>query len=739
MLTDFGIARILESDETLDLTGTGMGVGTSDYMAPEQGLGHKVDHRADIYALGIIFYEMVTGRKPFQADTPMAVVVKQIHDPLPRPTEFAPNLPDSIEHILLKALAKKPEDRYQNMGAFANALENPGAKEKRRWKNPFASRSMAKTWRWLFAIFLLAGIVGAGLLLQRQGLRLSTVEATMDPAKAIQMVRNMTWTAQVNSQATATQNRANYLATQTVKALTPTRTPLPTATDTQLAAEYRKANEILQIIENREPDQFYDFNLGSGPWVSDLQYDSMKYKYNVFMWEPLEDKYSWAIGPKISNNFIWSFDLRLSEIGGSNPLFGLSFGGTWDNCLAYINQGERLTLHKFDPELSDLATIASVQITDSLLPIDNWRIITVLYLDEYFIYFIENELVAMEICSSASFPSSLNLSGHNTIKVEIDNVSIWDISDQSGKLLESFLTSATPQPASTTTSDSGLGIDSSIVRENDGMTMMYIPAGEFEMGSSADDSLLECSKYREGCNRAWFNDEDPVHNILLDSYWIDNTEITNSMFRQFIEATSYQTEAEKKGNSVVFTSSGSKEIDGANWQNPEGPNSSIDEFLYNPVVHISWSDANAYCDWSGARLPTEAEWEKAARGGIENKFYPWGDKPPTCQIGADNGAQFGSCHEITNVGTFSPNGYGVHDMAGNLWEWTSDWYDFSYYSYSPYTNPLGPSTGSTRVLRGGSWINYEYSLLVAGREGKIPSTTNYEIGFRCAKDKIFQE
>jgi len=123
MLTDFGIARILQAEETLDLTGTGMGVGTPEYMAPEQGLGHKVDHRADIYALGIIFYEMVTGRKPFQADTPMAVVIKQINDPLPRPTQFVPDLPKEVEQILLKALAKDPNYRYQRMGELAIALD----------------------------------------------------------------------------------------------------------------------------------------------------------------------------------------------------------------------------------------------------------------------------------------------------------------------------------------------------------------------------------------------------------------------------------------------------------------------------------------------------------------------------------------------------------------------------------------------------------------------------------------
>ena len=123
MLSDFGIAKMLEGEETADLTGTGMGVGTPEYMAPEQVTGKAVDQRADVYALGIVFYEMLTGRKPFRADTPMAVLYKQVHDPLPRPTRFVPALPQGVERVLLKALAKDPAYRYPDMGAFAETLE----------------------------------------------------------------------------------------------------------------------------------------------------------------------------------------------------------------------------------------------------------------------------------------------------------------------------------------------------------------------------------------------------------------------------------------------------------------------------------------------------------------------------------------------------------------------------------------------------------------------------------------
>ena len=124
MLTDFGVAKIIDEEATLDLTGTSAAVGTPEYMAPEQATSKNVDHRADIYALGIVFYEMVTGRRPFQADTPLAVLFKQASEPLPRPSQFITSLPDSVEKILLKALTKKPEDRYQGMGEVVHAMES---------------------------------------------------------------------------------------------------------------------------------------------------------------------------------------------------------------------------------------------------------------------------------------------------------------------------------------------------------------------------------------------------------------------------------------------------------------------------------------------------------------------------------------------------------------------------------------------------------------------------------------
>ena len=241
MLTDFGIARVLQSEETLDLTGTGMGIGTPEYMAPEQGLGHNVDHRADIYALGIVLYEMVTGRKPFQADTPMAVVIKQVNDPLPRPTQFVPNLPKDVERILLKALAKDPKNRYQNMGEFAAALEKranrqgkPDQKERklvRSWRKKTTRKTVSpKMVRWITF-----GLVGVGLFFGASRL--------MDLGQMAEVFPTPTTTFTPMSTFTYTPAPSPTIQVISIPTSTSTSSPTPTKTPAQ-------ATSLQEILRN---------------------------------------------------------------------------------------------------------------------------------------------------------------------------------------------------------------------------------------------------------------------------------------------------------------------------------------------------------------------------------------------------------------------------------------------------------------------------------------------------------
>ena len=306
--------------------------------------------------------------------------------------------------------------------------------------------------------------------------------------------------------------------------------------------------------------------------------------------------------------------------------------------------------------------------------------------------------------------------------------------------------------------------------------MVQIPAGEFLMGASDDEGR---------------QDEYPQHKVKLNGFWMDATEVTNAQFEKFVKATGYVTTAEIKpdweeikkqlpegtpkpdesllvASSLVFTPTKTavdlndaskwwKWTTDASWKHPEGPKSSIKGRENYPVVHISWDDATAYAKWAGKRLPTEAEWEFASRGGLIDKKYSWGNEDPERGKPKANIWQGKFPYLNTNldkfvgaapVKSFAPNKYGLYDMAGNVWEWCSDWYTPEYYKelYSSTTNnPKGPSksydpmepTVPKRVVRGGSFLcnaSYCKGYRVTARMKSSPDTGLNHTGFRCVAD-----
>ena len=263
------------------------------------------------------------------------------------------------------------------------------------------------------------------------------------------------------------------------------------------------------------------------------------------------------------------------------------------------------------------------------------------------------------------------------------------------------------------------------MRPMDGLVMSYIPAGEFQMGSEDGQ-----------------DNERPVHTVYLDAYWIDQTEVSNAQFSIFVEEVGYQTEAEENGKSWTYLDGEWQDVEGANWLHPQGPNSDIVELSNHPVTHMSWNDAQEYCKWAESRLPTEAEWEKAARGGLEGKTYPWGDEfdgsnlnfcNVNCPFHWRDSNYYDGYVYTSPVASFSQNDYGLYDMIGNLWEWTLDWYDENYYEISPTSNPMGADTGDYKVLRGGAWSDTDYNLHVANRYEDAPLVTDSYYGFRCVR------
>ena len=254
----------------------------------------------------------------------------------------------------------------------------------------------------------------------------------------------------------------------------------------------------------------------------------------------------------------------------------------------------------------------------------------------------------------------------------------------------------------------------------DGMEKVYVPEGELQMGSDYGDE-----------------DEKPVHMVDMDAYWIDRTEVTNAMFADFVDDSGYITAAEQADSSRVYDSENDawEIMEGADWMHPRGASSSIDGLEDHPVVHVTWDDARAYCEWAGRRLPTEAEWEKTSRG-PGGSTYPWGEYIDCSIANYWQGDESCAGDMFTApVGSY-PQGasvYGAFDMAGNVWEWVSDWYAEDYYSESPDEDPQGPSTGETRVIKGGSWSIDPGNLRGAVRHGEPPTTFEPFIGFRCAE------
>lgn len=319
-------------------------------------------------------------------------------------------------------------------------------------------------------------------------------------------------------------------------------------------------------------------------------------------------------------------------------------------------------------------------------------------------------------------------------------------------------------------------LNASVDKDEERTGMVWIASGEFEQGGNNDQAA---------------EDEFPRHKVKLDGFWIDVTEVTNAQFADFVKAAGYITTAEKKPDwdqikqqlppgtpkpdesvlvaaSLIFKPTPTEVSledysqwwewkEGADWRHPEGPGSDIKGKENYPVVHVSWYDAQAYAKWAGKRLPTEAEWEYASRGGLKNNIYPWGNEPVNSGLPKANFWQgkFPSENTLKDsfyysapVKSFSPNGYGLYDMAGNVWEWCADLYHHTYYEdvRSGTVNPKGPSTSfdpaepnaTKRVIRGGSYLcndSYCSGYRSARRMRSTEDSSFQHLGFRCVSDK----
>jgi formylglycine-generating enzyme len=278
--------------------------------------------------------------------------------------------------------------------------------------------------------------------------------------------------------------------------------------------------------------------------------------------------------------------------------------------------------------------------------------------------------------------------------------------------------------------------------------MIALSGGTFLMGTDIADGFPQ-------------DGEGPVRSVTLAPFLIDRTPVTNDRFAEFVAAMNYRTEAETFGWSFVFWKHIPKQrynelvedtvaavpwwckVSGAYWNAPEGPGSNVDQRGDHPVVHVSWNDAAAYAAWAGLRLPTEAEWEYAARGGLEQKLYPWGDKlrpngEHRCNIWQGDFPNEDTADDgyagTSPVDAFPPNGFDLYSITGNTWEWCADWFGTGTDSAHGVDHLSGPTRGEARVMKGGSFLchkSYCNRYRVAARTSNTPDSSTSNIGFRC--------
>ena len=310
-------------------------------------------------------------------------------------------------------------------------------------------------------------------------------------------------------------------------------------------------------------------------------------------------------------------------------------------------------------------------------------------------------------------------------------------------------------------------------REGNGIPSSDEPALPLspDAGSTKDMSYIEGGTFQMGAEgpECWTADgEGPIRKVSLDSYFLDRTAVTNEAFADFVESTGYRSEAERFGWSFVFHNQVPKahlkrirfdrafgiewwaRVEGACWKKPGGPGTNIRKRMDHPVVHVSWHDARAFCQWAGKRLPTEAEWERAARGGEASRIYPWGNEltpggKHRCNIWQGRFPEEDTAAD-GHAGTaparsYPANQFGLYNMMGNTWDWVSDWFDSRYPRHAPDVNPTGPENGNEKVIRGGSFLCHESycnRYRNSARTKVTPDSTTCHLGFRCALDPTEQ-
>lgn len=764
MLSDFGIAKMLEGEQTTTLTGSGMAIGTPEYMAPEQWTG-TTSPFSDQYSLGIMLYELVTGRKPYMADTPAAILIKQATEPLPSPRKFKSDLPESLEHVLLKTLTREPEDRYKNIDALIYALEGlrmdipvaPAVEKEEAVQEtqlspklepvvsiptqlpskdveepvkeedvagethksdgfihrpePAARKpaSIKLSWRWTG--FLVGGVVL--VLAAWLGIPMIGSWFSASPVPTTKPTVTHTSTAQ----------QLPVPSSTTEPAQMPAETIVPTQQEKTLLAEITDEKGVAMVLVP-EGDFTAGMNASSAFAECQKYFDGCLQRF--WDWWTVKSVYlnAYYIDRYEATNASYKacVDAGACEPPKESSSFShaVYFGNsTYDN-YPVVNIHKKQAREYCEWRGAHLPT---EQEWDKAARGTDGRFYP--WGSDYDPNYANYGKTQNDTAEVGSYPKgaspygALDMLGNVWEWVDDPSVNDMDYVSMGGSWLDvgplqkaggqvynlwSFGVRCARKvtagdylnATATTTLEPETSTMPMEIKDIKGVEMVLVPEGEFMMGSENGN-----------------DDEKPVHPVYLDAYYIDRYEVTNALYKVCVDSGVCEPPSDIKSNTRA-----------SYFANPE--------FENFPVIYIDWNMADTYCEWRGAVLPTEAQWEKAARG-TDGRTYPWGE-------GIDcNKANFRSCvGDTVAVGNYEAgkSPYGVYDMAGNTEEWVADWYGENYYATSPNSNPLGPESSGqyrVRVLRGGSWFDVVDVLRAATRNHSALGYPGHPFGFRCAR------
>ncbi|OQA21225.1 MAG: Serine/threonine-protein kinase PrkC [Chloroflexi bacterium ADurb.Bin360] len=771
MIADFGLARAAQTDVTATSTVISSGAGTPSYMPPEMWEEKTITPAVDQYSLACVIYEMLTGDRLFRGDSTPGIMNKHF-----KPVVLPDSIPAGLRAILLKALAKEPEERFADLHELQRALEEfasrpvsappdkareevkvfPSSTDKKA-KLPKPRQTKAEAPKvpgrrppaWLPVA--LVGVVAVAAVAIFASLGKLAIPAEQTPLSELLLTPTA---AQTSLPSTEPKNTSTAAPSSTPE---PTAAPSPTLIPTPAlgvgSTRVRESDSMEQVYvpagsfwmgsetgaEDERPvhevyldaywiDKFEvtaaQFALCVAAGACDIPgagsaYDPYTYAVKgredfpivSVEWYDAFDYCTWA-GGRLPTEAEWEKaargdqDKRVSPWGDDNnpnrmdytwqlhPVGSYPAGASPYGALDMIGNASEWVQDRYTASYYETQTIwnnPEGPKTGSYRVIRDSKVAEGSYMWWY-------RGAASSLTTSLSNRDLSIPTGKG--KIGFRCVSLPNASDTNPSASQPPETSptATPAPAlvpASTTAPTEAPIEAAAnasLRAADGMEQVLIPAGSFTMGS--DDGP---------------RDERPVHQVNLDAFQIDKFEVSNVQYAQCVRVGACNPPSTSKSYTEINY-----------FGNPD-----FDDY---PVVYVTWNDAVSYCGWVGARLPTEAEWEKAARGETDARRYPWGNQ-------SDRSRANFLGDETMPVGSY-PNGaspYGVMDMAGNAAEWVADWYREDYYSDTDeYTNPAGAVNGWYKVVRGGSWISDAWKLRISYRSYDRAWYTHYYIGFRCA-------